>query len=175
MPFWNEVLEAQLPSLPTLALIRLETVIANDPSSSRTAEFEIFLTESLADSFTDDKLTACRADSTLSSADNEPVTLAISCSLDPALIAARQQGLWPIVTRGGLLKSAPTRSHRLQPPPEPGPAEKSESPGGSLGSRPAAAAGGGGAASGSQRGAAAGAPPASAAGAGAESAGAASE
>ena len=119
MPFWNEVLDVQVPSLPTFATIRLETSIANELSSSRTAEFEIYLTESLCTSFAEDKLVASKAYSTLASTSSEPVTLTISCSLDPALVAERQRGLWPVVARGGLLKSAPSHPYHLQSPQEP--------------------------------------------------------
>ncbi len=129
MPYWNEILQVDLPSLlPSIVSICLETWIPHDPSSREVAEFEIFLTPNLEIGMGEAKLVAvktkCAATSSPSAfavglRGGPPApTLRVTCSLDRDLVTARQRGLWPLIKhRGSILKAAPMQ--RLDVPQEP--------------------------------------------------------
>jgi hypothetical protein len=131
MPYWNEILQINIPSplrraLPSLVSICLETWIPHDPSSKEVAEFEVFLTPSLEIGMGEAKLVAIKTWCTSTSPSTSAFvrggttmpTLRVTCSLDRDLVAARQQGLWPLIKQGGnILKAAPMQ--RIGVPEEP--------------------------------------------------------
>jgi hypothetical protein len=128
MPYWNEILQINIPLLmPSLVSICLETWIPHDPSSKEVAEFEIFLTPSLKIGMGEAKLVAIETwrTSTCSPSTSAFVrggttmpTLRVTCSLNSDLVAARQRGLWPLIKQGGnILKAAPMQ--RIDVPEEP--------------------------------------------------------
>ena len=106
-PFWNEILQVSVPSLPSCGTLRLEVTYAGEQFLANIdfgTTFGFILTENLHHGFCDEWLVSSKNCTTpedqadIEMCPNNQLKLHISCSFDPDLVLARQRGLWPSCT-----------------------------------------------------------------------------
>jgi hypothetical protein len=114
-PFWNEILELPVLSLPSFATIKIECSESNNSTFSETALFEVLATDCIRFELGEEKLIATSSTHAKHATVTAEPSLLISCSLDRDLVASRQLGLWPLVKRGHMLIAAPKHTGLLAP------------------------------------------------------------